>query len=222
MSVFLATLRREIRLGLRAPAEVLNPLFFFVVVVSLFPLALSPRPEILQLIAPGVVWVAALLAVMLSLDGLFRRDEECGALEQLLVAPQLLFIPVLARVLAHWLLVGLPLVLMAPLLGYMLHLPVSVLDTLFLGLLLGTPVLMMIGAIGAALTVGLRRGGILLALLVLPLYVPVLVFGAGSVGYALDGLSVAGILALLGAKLLAALSVGPFAVALGLRISLGD
>lgn len=222
MSIFAATLRRELRLGLRSPAEVLNPLFFFVVVVSLFPLALSPRPELLQLIAPGVVWVAALLAVMLSLDGLFRRDEESGALEQLLVAPQVLFIPVLARVLAHWLLVGLPLVLMAPVLGYMLHLPLAVLDILFLALLLGSPVLMMVGAIGAALTVGLRRGGILLALLVLPLYVPVLVFGAGSVAYALDGLPVAGILALLGAMLLAALSVGPFAVALGLRISMGD
>lgn len=222
MNIFFATLQREMQLGLRAPAEVLNPLFFFVVVVSLFPLALSPEPELLQLVAPGVVWVAALLAVMLSLDGLFRRDEESGALEQLLVAPQALFIPVLARVLAHWLLVGLPLVLMAPVLGYMLHLPLAVLDTLFLGLLLGTPVLMMVGAIGAALTVGLRRSGILLALLVLPLYVPVLVFGAGSVGYAMDGLPVAAIMALLAAKLLVALSVGPFAVVLGLRISMGD
>ena len=215
-------MRRELRLGLRAPAEIVNPLFFFVVVVSLFPLALSPQPELLATIAPAVVWVAALLAVMLSLDGLFRRDEETGALEQLLVAPQVLFVPVLARVLAHWLLVGLPLVLMAPVLGYMLHLPVAVLDTLFVSLLLGSPVLMMVGAIGAALTVGLRRSGILLALLVLPLYVPALVFGAGSVAYAIDGLPVAGILALLGAMLAAALSLGPLAVALGLRISLGD
>ena len=222
MSVFAATVRRELRLGVRAPAEILNPLFFFVVVVSLFPLALSPQPELLAMIAPAVVWVAALLAVMLSLDGLFRRDEETGALEQLLVAPQVLFVPVLARVLAHWLLVGLPLVLMAPVLGYMLHLPVAVLDTLFVSLLLGSPVLMMVGAIGAALTVGLRRSGILLALLVLPLYVPVLVFGAGSVAYAIDGLPVLGILALLGAMLAAALSLGPLAVALGLRISLGD
>ncbi|MCK0538357.1 heme exporter protein CcmB [Alcanivorax quisquiliarum] len=222
MSVFAATLRRELLLGLRTPAEIINPLFFFVVVVSLFPLALTPSPETLRLLAPGVVWVAALLAVMLSLDSLFRRDEECGALEQLLVAPGELYLPVLARLCAHWLLTGLPLVLVAPLLGYMTYLPVEVLDTLWQSLLLGTPALTVIGAIGAALTVSVRRGGILLALLVLPLYVPVLVFGAGSVGRALDGMEVSSVLAVLGAILALAVSLGPFAVALGLRISSGD
>lgn len=222
MTVFAATLRRELLLGLRTPAEIINPLFFFVVVVSLFPLALTPSSDILRLLAPGVVWVAALLAVMLSLDSLFRRDEECGALEQLLVAPGELYLPVLARLCAHWLLTGLPLVLVAPLLGYMMHLPVEVLDTLWQSLLLGTPTLTVIGAIGAALTVSVRRGGILLALLVLPLYVPVLVFGAGSVGRALDGMDTGGVLAILGAMLALAASLGPFAVALGLRISSGD
>lgn len=222
MNVFAATLRRELLLGLRTPAEIVNPLFFFVMVVSLFPLALAPSSETLRLLAPGVVWVAALLAVMLSLDSLFRRDEECGALEQLLVAPGELYLPVLARLCAHWLLTGLPLVLVAPLLGYMTYLPVEVLDTLWQSLLLGTPALTVIGAIGAALTVSVRRGGILLALLVLPLYVPVLVFGAGSVGRALDGMEVSSVLAVLGAILALAVSLGPFAVALGLRISSGD
>lgn len=220
--VLVATMRRELTLAMRAPADVINPLFFFVVVLSLFPLSLPPEQETLALMAPGVVWVTALLAVMLSLEGLFRRDYDSGALEQLLVAPRELFLPVLARVLAHWLLTGLPLVLLAPVLGYMLHMPVEVLDTLLLSLLLGTPTLIMVGAIGAALTLGTGRGGLLLALLVLPLFVPVLVFGAGSVAYDLEGLPVDGVLAILGAMLALALSLGPLAVGLGLRISCGD
>lgn len=221
-SAFQATLKRELMLGMRSPGDIVNPLFFFVLVVSLFPLSLSPEPETLQLLAPGVVWVAALLAVMVSLDGIFRRDEESGALEQLLVSPSDLFLPVLARVLAHWLLTGLPLVVMAPVLGYMLHLPVAALDTLVWSLLLGTPTLIIVGAIAASLTVGVGRGGILLALLVLPLYVPVLIFGAGSVAYDLEGLPVDGVLAVLGAMLALAVSLGPLAIGLGLRISSGD
>lgn len=222
MTGFWPTLRRELRLGLRSPAEIINPLFFFVLVVSLFPLGLSPRAELLAEIAPGVVWVAALLAVMLSLDNLFRRDQESGVLDQLLTAPVPLYFPVLARLFGHWLLTGLPLVLLSPVLGYMFFLPAPVLDELFLGLLLGTPTLTVVGAIGAALTTGLRRGGMLLALLVLPLYVPVLIFGAGIVGTTLEGYDVHGIIALLGAMLAAALSLGPLAVAAGLRISSGD
>ena len=217
--VWRASLRRELTLIWRAPADVIQPLFFFVVVVSLFPLGLSPEPELLALVAPGVVWVAALLAVMLSLDGLFRRDQESGALDQMLSAPVMTVVPVSAKLLAHWLLTGLPLALVAPLLGYMMQLPASVLDTLALSVLLGTPTLTVVGAIGAALTVGLNRGGILLAVLVLPLYVPVLVFGAGVVRTALDGLPTDGLLAVLGAILALA---GPLAVALGLRISAGD
>lgn len=222
MTGFWPTLMRELRLGLRSSAEVVNPLFFFVLVVSLFPLGLSPRDELLAEIAPGVLWVAALLAVMLSLDNLFRRDQESGALDQLLTAPVALYFPVLARLVGHWLLTGLPLVLLSPVLGYMFFLPGEVLDELFFSLLLGTPTLTVVGAIGAALTTGLRRGGMLLALLVLPLYVPVLIFGAGVVGTALEGYDVQGIFALLGAMLAASLSLGPLAVAVGLRISSGD
>lgn len=222
MTGFWPTLMRELRLGLRSSAEVVNPLFFFVLVVSLFPLGLSPRDELLAEIAPGVLWVAALLAVMLSLDNLFRRDQESGALDQLLTAPVALYFPVLARLVGHWLLTGLPLVLLSPVLGYMFFLPGEVLDELFFSLLLGTPTLTVVGAIGAALTTGLRRGGMLLALLVLPLYVPVLIFGAGVVGTALEGYEVQGIFALLGAMLAASLSLGPLAVAVGLRISSGD
>ena len=210
-TVWRASLRRELTLIWRSPADIVQPLFFFVVVVSLFPLALSPKPALLALVAPGAVWVAALLAVMLSLDGLFRRDQESGALDLLLTAPVVSVVPVAAKLLAHWLLTGLPLALIAPLLGYMLQLPV-----------LGTPTLTVVGAIGAALTVGLNRGGILLAVLVLPLYVPVLVFGAGVVRTALDGLPTGGLLAVLGAILALAVSLGPLAVALGLRISAGD
>ncbi|HCE41229.1 MAG: heme exporter protein CcmB [Alcanivorax sp.] len=220
--IWWASLRRELTLIWRAPADMVQPLFFFVVVVSLFPLGLSPKPELLALVAPGAVWVAALLAVMLSLDGLFRRDQESGALDQMLTAPVVMVVPVSAKLLAHWLLTGLPLALIAPLLGYMMQLPVAVLDTLMVSVLLGTPTLTVVGAIGAALTVGLNRGGILLAVLVLPLYIPVLVFGAGVVRVAQDGLPTDGLLAVLGAILALALSLGPVAVALGLRISAGD
>lgn len=217
-----AALRRELTLLWREPAEIVQPLFFFVVVVSLFPLGLSSEPRVLALVAPGAVWVAALLAVMLSADGLFRRDRESGVLDQILTAPVPPVIPVSAKLLAHWLFTGLPLALVAPLLGYMMQLPVAVLDTLTIAVLLGTPTLTVVGAIGASLTVGLNRGGILLAVLVLPLYIPVLVFGAGVVRADLQGLPVDGPLAVLGAILALAVSLGPLAVALGLRISAGD
>ncbi len=222
MTGFAPTLARELRLGLCARAEIINPLFFFLMVVTLFPLGLDPEPDLLRRIGPGVVWVAALLAVMLSLDQLFRRDYESGALEQLLVAPVALYFPVLARLLGHWLLTGLPLVVLSPVLGGLFALPAAVLDELALSLLLGTPILTVVGAIGAALTTGLGRGGMLLALLVLPLYVPVLIFGAGVVGRSLAGYDVDAVFALLGALLALAVSLGPLAVAAGLRISSGD
>lgn len=221
-SIWFAALRREVVLLWRTPSEIAQPLFFFVVVVSLFPLGLSPEPRLLALVAPGAVWVAALLAVMLSSDGLFRRDQESGVLDQVLTAPVLPVVPVSAKLLAHWLFTGLPLALLAPLLGYMLQLPTAVLPTLMVSVLLGTPTLTIVGAIGAALTVGLNRGGMLLAVLVLPLYVPVLVFGAGVVRAGMQGLPVDGPLAVLGAILALALSLGPLATALGLRISAGD
>ncbi len=217
-----AAVRREVLLLWRTPSEIIQPLFFFVVVVSLFPLGLSPEPRLLALVAPGAVWVAALLAVMLSSDGLFRRDQESGVLDQILTAPVLPVVPVSAKLLAHWLFTGLPLALLAPLLGYMLQLPATVLPTLLVSVLLGTPTLTIVGAIGAALTVGLNRGGMLLAVLVLPLYVPVLVFGAGVVRAEQQGLPTDGPLAVLGAILALALSLGPLAAALGLRISAGD
>ena len=222
MSAFRATLGRELLVLWRSPAEIINPLFFFVMVISLFPLAISPKPELLATVAPGVLWVAALLAVMLSLDGLFRRDQESGVLDMLLTAPVIPVVPVLAKLLAHWLLTGLPLVLISPLLGHMLQLPDGALGTVMLSLLLGTPALTIVGAIGAALTVGLNRGGILLAVLVLPLYIPVLIFGAGAVSAAAGGANVDGILAILGALLALTISLGPLAVSAGLKISSGN
>lgn len=222
MNTFRAALGRELLVLWRSPAEIINPLFFFVMVISLFPLAISPKPELLAAVAPGVLWVAALLAVMLSLDGLFRRDQESGVLDMLLTAPVMPVVPVLAKLLAHWLLTGLPLVLISPLLGHMLQLPDEALGTVMLSLLLGTPALTIVGAIGAALTVGLNRGGILLAVLVLPLYIPVLIFGAGAVSAAAGGANVDGILAILGALLALTISLGPLAVSAGLKISSGN
>ncbi|MQX54701.1 heme exporter protein CcmB [Alcanivorax sediminis] len=222
MTAFRAALSRELLVLWRSPAEIINPLFFFVMVISLFPLAISPKPETLALIAPGVLWVAALLAVMLSLDGLFRRDQESGVLEQLLTSPVMTVVPVTAKLLAHWLLTGLPLVLVSPVLAHMLQLPDRVLGVVMLSLLLGTPALTVIGAIGSALTVGLNRGGILLAVLVLPLYIPVLIFGAGVIRTAVEGGPVSGVLAILGALLALTASLGPLAVAAGLKISSGN
>ena len=222
MNAFRAALGRELLVLWRSPAEIINPLFFFVMVISLFPLAISPKPELLATVAPGVLWVAALLAVMLSLDGLFRRDQESGVLDMLLTAPVMPVVPVLAKLLAHWLLTGLPLVLISPLLGHMLQLPDAAMGTVMLSLLLGTPALTIVGAIGAALTVGLNRGGILLAVLVLPLYIPVLIFGAGAVSAAAGGANVDGILAILGALLALTISLGPLAVSAGLKISSGN
>ena len=222
MTAFRAALSRELLVLWRSPAEIINPLFFFVMVISLFPLAISPRPETLALIAPGVLWVAALLAVMLSLDGLFRRDQESGVLEQLLTSPVMTVVPVTAKLLAHWLLTGLPLVLVSPVLAHMLQLPDRVLGVVMLSLLLGTPALTVIGAIGSALTVGLNRGGILLAVLVLPLYIPVLIFVAGVIRTAVEGGPVPGVLAILGALLALTASLGPLAVAAGLKLSSGN
>lgn len=218
-AVLAATLRRELQIALRSPGNMVNPLMFFIIAVALFPLGGSADPEWLARIAPGVVWVTALLAVMLSMESLFRSDFEDGTLELLLLSPQPLYFHLQIKVLAHWLVTGLPLVLIAPLLAYMLALPAEGYAPLLLGLLLGTPTLNLIGAIGTALTVGLARNGVLLAVLVLPLFIPVLVFGAGMVQTALNGLPVAGIAAVMGALLMLALSLAPLAMAAALRIS---
>lgn len=215
-----ATLRRDLTLMLRRRGEVLNPLVFFALVITLFPIGISPDPQLLAVIAPGLLWVAALLAALLSLDSLFRSDYEDGSLEQLLLAPQPLAALGLAKVAVHWLLTGLPLALMAPVLGIMLALPAGSYLVLALSLALGTASLSLIGAIGAALTVGLARGGVLLSLLVLPLYIPILIFGAGAVQAAIMGDGVTAHLAILGALLAMALMLSPWAIAASLRISI--
>jgi heme exporter protein B len=211
---------RDLLLALRRRSDAVTALLFFVVVVSLFPLGVGPEPALLRSIAPGVIWVAALLACMLSLGRLFASDHADGTLEQMLLGAAPLGAAVAAKVLAHWLLTGLPLVMVAPLLALQYDLPVSLLGALAVSLLIGTPVLSLVGAIGAALTLGTRGGGALLALLVLPLYVPVLVFGAGSVETAAGAQSPDAHLMVLAALLAAAAGLAPWAISAALRISL--
>ena len=215
-----AIVARDLQIAARRRSDVLTTFFFFVIVVSLFPLGVGPESDTLREIAPGVVWVAALLAAMLSLARMFGADYADGTLEQVALTPQPLTLLVLSKILAHWLTTGLPLVLIAPLLGLQFDLPGDALLTLLVSLLIGTPALSLIGAVGAALTLGVRGGGALTALLVLPLYVPVLVFGAGAVTASATGMGVAGHLSLLGAMSLAALVFAPWATAMALRISL--
>ena len=220
MDVFQSMLRRDLTLAYRRRAEIIQPLLFFVLVTTLFPLAVGADPNQLRSIGPGIIWVAALLAALLSLETVFRSDFDDGTLEQIVLSPQPLALLVLAKVVAHWLVTGLPLLIMAPLLGSLLDLSTPALVTLLKTLLLGTPALSIVGAIAVALTVGLRRGGTVLALLVLPLYIPVLIFGASAVTAASAGLPVQAHLALLVALLVLSLSLAPAATAAALRISL--
>jgi heme exporter protein B len=213
-------IRRDMVLAMRRRADVLTSLIFFVMVVSLFPLGVGPEIDMLRKMAPGVVWVAALLASMLSLGRLFSADYLDGTLEQLLLAPQPLSMMVLGKMIAHWMVSGLPLVLMAPVLGLQFDMSAQALWVLVAALLLGTPILSMIGAVGAALTLGLRGGGVLVSLLVLPLCIPVLIFGAGAVEAVTSGLSVVSHLSLLGAMLLLSLVFTPWVTAQALRISM--
>lgn len=215
-----ALLARDLRLSVRNRSELANPLLFFTVVISLFPLGLGPDPRTLAGIASGTLWVTALLAMLLSLDALFRADYEDGTLEQWLVSPQPLPLLVLTRVAGHWLVTGLPLVLLAPVLAVALHLEGSAIVTLVVSLLLGTPILSLVGSIAVALIVGLRRGGMLLSLLVLPLYVPVLIFGAGAVEASAAGLPATGQLLFLGSLLVLSLTLAPLAAAAALRIGI--
>jgi heme exporter protein B len=219
-AAFWAVLERDLLIALRRRADVLTTFFFFVIVVSLFPLGIGPEPGTLREIAPGVVWVSALLAAMLSLARMFSGDFADGTLEQLVLTPQPLTLLVLAKVAAHWLTTGLPLVLIGPLLGLQFDLPADALWVLVFSLLIGTPALSMIGAVGAALTLGVRGGGALTSLLVLPLYVPVLIFGAGAVAATADGTGAGGHLSLLGAMLMLSLVFAPWAIAAALKISL--
>ncbi len=212
--------RRDLRLAMRRKTDALTALFFFVIVVSLFPLGIGPEIGTLRQIAPGVLWVAALLATMLSLGRLFEQDYADGTLEQLALSPVPLSVLVTGKVFAHWLLSGLPLTVLAPLLALQFDVPAPSLAVLVLSLAIGTPVLSLIGGIGAALTLGLRGGSVLVSLLILPLYVPVLIFGAGAVEAQASGLSATSHVSLLTALLVVAVFFAPWATTVALRIAL--
>lgn len=219
LSGFVASFRRDLLIAIRHRGELANPLVFFLIAVTLIPLGVSPEKNTLALLAPGIVWVMALLATLLSLDGLFRSDYEDGSLEQILISPQSLYFTVMAKVLVHWLVSGLPVTLLAPLLGLMLSLPVDGYWPLLVSLALGTASMSLIGAVGAALTVSLRKGGLLLSLIVMPLYIPVLIFGASAVQTAIQDGSIGMQIAVLGALLALALILAPIAALGALRIS---
>ena len=218
---FLALLRRDLVLGYRYLADVANPLLLFLIVVTLFPMAMGPDKSVLQGVAPGIIWVAAILASSLSLDSLFRSDYEDGSLEQLLLSPSSGALLIAAKIAAHWLLSGLPLILFALFMGYFLYLPAAAVVPLLLTLLLGTPVLSLVGAVAGALTVGLRGSAMLQALIILPLYIPLLIFAIAAVNNAVQGLPIIAELYFLGALLVLALTLAPLAVVSSLRIRLG-
>ena len=219
IKAFQATLRRDLLIAYNRKNEVVNPFMFFLIVATLFPIGISPEPDRLSEIAAGVLWISTLLASLLAMDSLYRADYEDGSLEQLLLAPHSLYFMVLAKNLAHWLISGLPVVLISPLIAYMLNLPAESFGTLFITLLLGTPVLSLLGSIGVALTVGLGSRGLILAVITLPMSVPVLIAGTMAVQQTLNGASLAGYLAIMGAMLLASISLAPLASAAALRIS---
>lgn len=220
--VFLETIRRDLVIAYRNASDLLNPLAFFVIVVTLFPLGISPSAQILADIAPGVLWIAALLATLLSVDNLFKGDYDDGSLEHVLLSPHPLFLIVVAKVLGHWLVTGFPLTLLSPVLGMMLFLPSDGILALTMTLLLGTPLLSLIGSIGAGLTVGLKRGGLLISVLILPLYVPVLILGTSAVQAAVNGLPMTGHLLWMSALLAFGIAFSPLATAASLRISVGE
>ncbi|KXW55234.1 heme exporter protein CcmB [Ferrovum sp. PN-J185] len=212
--------RRDLTLALRHKTEILTALFFFVIVVNLLPLGVGPDPKLLSKIAPGVVWIGALLATLLGLPRLFAHDYQDGTLEQLSLSPRSFTLIVLGKIMAHWIVAGLPVVLITPLLGIQFNLSGPIIGVLMLTLVLGTPVLSLIGAIGAALTLGVRGGGVLLSLLILPLYIPVLIFGAGAAEAYRAGLDMTGYLWLLAALDLLALFFAPWVSAIALKVAL--
>lgn len=220
ISLLLAVTRRDLLMARRRRMEALLPLGFFVVAAGLFPIGVGPESQTLRQIAPGVLWVCALLAAMLSVTQMFASDHHDGSLEQMVLAPQPLVVVVAGKVLAHWLTSGIPLVLTAPLIGVLFDMRAQSIVTLTLTLLLGTPILSLLGAVGAALTLGLRSGAALMFLLVLPLTVPALIFGTGAVGAVDAGLSAQAHMSLLGALLILTLLGAPLAAAAALRISL--
>ncbi|MBL1378357.1 heme exporter protein CcmB [Zobellella iuensis] len=218
-AMFTGVVRRELVSALRRRADILNPLWFFIIVITLFPLGIGPEPALLARIAPGIVWVAALLSSLLALERLFRDDFIDGTLEQLMLMPCPLGVLALAKVLAHWLLTGLPLLLLSPLVAVLLSLDLAGFLGVFWTLLLGTPILSLLGAIGVALTVGIGKGGVLLSLLTLPLYIPVLIFATSAIEAATMGVPYNGQLAILGAMLAGSITLAPFAIAAALRVS---
>ncbi len=217
--VFYQVVSKELKGAFRRRSDILNPVWFFIIVVTLFPLGIGTDPELLKRIAPGIIWVAALLAALLSFERLFKDDFIDGSLEQLMLTPHPLALLVSAKVFAHWLLTGLPILLVSPLLATFLSLEVTTYFALFLTLLIGTPILSLLGAIGVALTVGLRKGGILLSLIMLPLSIPILIFSTMAIDAAAFGQSYVGLLSLLGAMLVASITLAPFAIAASLRVS---
>lgn len=221
-SAFFATLRRDLLLAYRRRSDFFNPLAFSLIVCSLFPMGVGPNPQQLALLAPGILWVVALLACLLSSDTMFRSDYDDGSLEQMLLSPVSLYMQAMAKTFAHWLLTGFPLTLMSPLLALMLQLPAEGIPALLLSMGVGTACLSFIGAIGAALTVGLRKGGLLLSLIILPLYIPVLIFGVSTVQAAVNGSDFVGLLAVLGAFLALTFTLAPLAIAAGIRISIDN
>ena len=216
----LGVLRRDLTLAARRRSDCLTALFFFVMVASLFPLGIGPEPEMLARVGPGVLWVAATLASLLSLSRLFEDDHRDGSLEHMVLSPEPTVLLVLGKSLAHWLVYGIPLLLIAPILGLQFNLSADAILVLVFSLLLGTPILSLLGAVGAALTLGLRGGGVLLTLLILPLYVPALIFGAGAVDGAMAGTGAEAHLSLLGAFLVISFMVAPWIAAASLRVSL--
>lgn len=217
---FFGLIRRDLMIAMRHRGDMLNPLFFFLIVVTLVPLGISPEPSRLAVMAPGMIWISALLATLLALDNLFLNDFADGSLLRLVLSPQPLWLLVLAKIVAHWLVTGLPVVLFSPLLGLMLALPEAGFLPLLAGLALGTALFSLIGAVGAALTVALHKGSVLLSLLVMPLYVPVLIFGTSAVQRAVDGMAYSGVMAILAALAAFALLVAPFAAAGALKVGI--
>ena len=218
-AAFLLIFKRDITLAFRHKDDILNPLLFFIIVITLFPLGIGPESNMLARIAPGIIWVAALLSTLLSLDRLFKYDFNDGSLEQMLLSPHPLFIIILAKIIAHWCLTGLPLIFIAPLLALLLNFDDNSYGALMATLLIGTPVLSFIGAIGVALTVGIKKGGVLLSLLVLPLYIPLLIFTTSAIDSAAMNLPYSGQLAIIAAFLIGSLTLSPFAVCAAIKVS---
>ena len=220
MTIFLQTLKRDLKIAIRNPSSVLNPLLFFIISISLFPLAISPEASTLSQIASGVIWVASMLAVLLSLNALFHHDFENGVLEQMVISHHSLPLLILSKVLAHWLLTGVPIILLSPVLAMLLFLDAAATKILMLTLLLATPSLSLIGAIGASLIVGIKNSGMLLSLLILPLYIPILIFASSAVSQTQFAMSVDFELYILASILVLSLMTTPFVSSIALKISL--